>query len=135
VEGGDCQGELSVLFLECNLQLEVLELALLGSNVSDDIFGGKLNVKDGEAFSIVEMNLNIIEADVRALRYFIIRLEVGLKVVFGGSDLDLGGVFEDEGVLLGDVEEEGGILERLALELSLDIGVDEGGDAGKLHLK
>ena len=135
MEGSDGQRELPVFLLECNFQLKVLELVLFATHIGVHVFGGEFDVQDGETFAIVEVNFNVIEHDVRSLGYFIVGLEVGLEVVFGSSDFDFGGILKDERVLVGDVEEEGGVFERLVLELGLDVGVDERGNAGELHFK
>ena len=135
VEGSDGQRELSVFLLEGDFQLKVLELVLFAANISGHVFGGEFDVQDGEAFAVIEMDFNVIQQDVGSLPYFIVGLEVGLEVVLGSSHFYFGGILEDERVLVGDVEEERGVFERLALELGLDVGVDERGDTGELHFK
>lgn len=59
-----------------------------------------------EVLAVVNVNLNVVEADVGALSNFIVALEVSLKVIFRGTYSDFRGIFEDEGVLGADIEKE-----------------------------
>ena len=55
-------------------------------------------------------------------------MEVGLEVGFRGGESMFVVVLECEWAFAGDVEEDGGSLEGFSMDLSLDVGVDEGGD-------
>lgn len=83
---------------------------------------------DCVSFTVFDLDVDVFEADVGALRDLFVGVEVGLEVGFGGGEAMFVVVFEGEGVFAGDVEEDGGALEGFSVDLSLDVGVDEGGD-------
>jgi len=75
------------------------------------------------------VDFNVVQADVGPFRNLLI-----LGISSRCCELNFSGVFKDERALFGHVEEKGGAFEWASLELGLDVSVDEGGDAGKLHL-
>ena len=133
--GGDGQRELSLLLIQGDLKLEVFQLGILAAHVCDYVLGGEVDRLDRIPFAVVEVNFYIVQTDVGSLLNFIVALEVSLQVIFRSTHSDLGGVFQHQGVLGTDIEEERGSLEGSAVEVGLDMGVNEGGDARELHLK
>ncbi|CAM6000017.1 unnamed protein product [Sphagnum balticum] len=95
------------------------------------MLGNDLDGLNLEVFSVFDVDVEIVQADVGILADFIVGLEVRLEVIFGGGQFNLGGIFEDQGVLAEYVEKEGGTLDGLVLELPVHVGIDEYGDAGE----
>lgn len=134
-ESSNSQRVLTLFLLERDLKLKVLEFSFLGADIRDDAFGWQFDALNREVLAVVNVNLNVVEADIGALSNFIVALEVSLKVIFRGTYSDFRGIFEDEGVLGADIEKEWCSLERCIVELSLYMSVDEGWNAWELHLK
>ena len=83
VVGIDSERELSVDLGKTQSDLKVLQLLLfVGSDLDEHLLGGKLNRIDGVSLTEVNMDNNVIKADIGALLDLLIGLEVGLKVVF-----------------------------------------------------
>ena len=85
--------------------------------------------------SLTEINMdhNVIKADIGPLFDLLIRLEVSLKVVFRCRELHFVGVLEQEWIFIGNEEVKRGRLESGVVELALDVRIDEGWNAGEVH--
>lgn len=130
VESADSQLVEPVLFDQGEFEFKVFDFLLLGgSDIGDHLFGRDLDVLNLVSFRVFDVDFHASEADVAAFGDLLERSLVGLDVVFGGSQLQLDLVLEDEGGFGEDVEVERRAFEGgLSLQLVQDGGVDESGN-------